>query len=288
MRHRNKTVQIVAFAVLLVSTRCVTSPAQTIDTKLTQTLKIKKFYINRIAANAKNVMRAVRFIHTGLVIRSISWLGGPYTLAGVILGDLIVGLALLIYGQKMTNTFVATKRLGEILQQHPRVTRAMSKKDWKIFNGGKSVFRGPIVNIMHKKAKINNTTKHMVTVVVQTYPELAEKKLKQALTEYFTWTTDIKTYQEARKKRQELSKKKTTPFIKKAVELFDKLITAPSVKKNIERRKNNIQNLLNKTYPALGKLKWFLEYMAETLFQQVKEIRGKHSRKFSLFKRKKS
>ncbi len=250
-----------------------------------QTIKTKDFYINRIATNSKDVINLERIMATGLGLKAL-FLAGPLGIVSATLGDIIITLSLLAYGPQLLATFIAVDRLEKTIKKEPELLNTMSTYDKKIFATGKATLKGALLNYIHKQTTIDAEIKKTAESFVTAHPELTtiitQKNLKKAVINYLTWSTDIKTYEETRQKEADIRKNLKaglfTPIIKTALSFVDKFIAGPAVTTNINTRKKNMDTLLHKKYPDLGKLVASLQTTADQLFEQLKNIKSEHER----------
>lgn len=252
-----------------------------------QTIKIKDFYINRIATNSKDVINLERIIVAGVTLRTVSAATtSMLTFGGVVLGDTIVALGALAYGPQLLATYIAVKRLEDIIKKQPELNTLMTKDDKKIFNAGKSVLKGAVLNYINERIALNNEIKKTAQTFITDNPELVktipQKKLITALVNYFTWSTAIKTYEQTQQKQAEIRANIKagifTPIIKTALTFVNTLISEPTLKNNIKSRKKNMSDLIHKKYPDLGKLVVDLQETADELFEKMNVIKKEHER----------
>lgn len=251
-----------------------------------QVIKTKDFYINRIATNSKDALNLERIITAGLAINAISLAGGTITLSGMLLGNLIISLGVLAYGPEMLATYIAVNRLDQTLKKEPELASYMTKSDTKIFNAGKAVLKGVVLNYINGQVALKNKIKTTAQQFVANHPELttktAQKKMVSALTSYLTWATTIKFYEETRQQQADFRKNIKagflTPVIQKTLDVMDSIFAQPTLKAEIKTKKKNMDQLIHKTYPALSPLVTELQTTSEKLFEQLKEIKKQYER----------
>lgn len=283
MKLTNKMSLKSTLALALITTMSASLSLHAVDQ---QTVKTKDFYINRIATNSKDSLNLERIIAAGLTLRTLSFAGGILTTGGIVLGDLIIALGTLAYGPEMLATYVAVEQLKKAITKEPELSNVMTKNDHKIFNAGKAVLKGPILNYISQAKTIKTEIKKTAQTFISSHPDLIktipQKNLEKTLSNYLTTAVSIKTYNETQQKKIEFQKNIKagilTPVIQSALNFIDKFISEPNLKKSIDLRKKSLIDILYRQYPALGTLETSLQKTTDELFIKIKNLKKQYER----------
>jgi hypothetical protein len=281
MKHTNKFNKSILTLALITTIGAATN-LQAIDQ---QTLKIKDFYINRIAINSADALNLERIGKAGGTLLGLSVAAGPLGAGGVILAGTILTLASLAYGPETLATFVAVKRLEEMIKKEPELLTFMSKSDRKVFDNGKAVADGRIATFINKLAAKKTAIKEAAQLFITQNPDLTtdmtEETLLKTVATYLAATTTIKTYEATRQQEAEARKNLKagllTPAIKAALAFVDSFIAEPLMKQKINDKKKAIANLLKK-YPEMSDVESALQKTTDELMQRFKEIKEQYAR----------
>lgn len=250
-----------------------------------KTLKTKDFYIGRINENAKDVFNLERIVTAGLALQGLI-LAGPLGLAASALGSAIMLLGSLAGGSQLIAVFTAVDRLEKMIKKEPDLYIAMSKDDKKTFNTGKSLVSGKLLSLIYEHNATEAALKKAAEEFVQQHPSLITTTNTQATAvknvgNYLNWTTDIKLYDYARAKEKEardnIKLGILTPLINKALTFGDKLFAEPIIKAKITQKTKSLDSL-RKKQPELAALEPALQASAQSLFDQLVEIKQKYER----------
>lgn len=245
-----------------------------------KTIKLKDLYIGRIQENASDVRNLERIYANALALKVIGIAGGPLGIAPLMLGDALMILGYFSLATQLLTTFVAVDQLDKLIKKEPELYPAMSKDEKKILNSGKAALNGNLLNLIYEKTASDKAIKKAAEEFIQQLPALnTNKTAVKIVANYLTWLTDLKMYDYATQKEQEARNNiklgLLTPLVQKAFELGDKLFAKPIMDAKIAQKKKNIESLFKKQ-PSLSDLKTNLDIRAESLFEELKEIKEKY------------
>jgi hypothetical protein len=280
------TINRIGIIMVLFSIISTTQPLLALDQ---QVVKTKDFYIGRINLNSKETLNFERIVSAGLTVNALSLAGGLITASGILVGTFMISVGLVAYGPQLLTTYVSVNRLEQLLKQYPELASFMTKNDTRSLNAGKAVLKGQIGNYIAEQVALKNTIKKTAAQFEIAHQKLLasipQKKRSDALLSYFSWTTNIKFYEEARQ-QQAMLRAKAKGITKTTLNVINALIMEPIVMARIALAKKNIDTLVHKKYPVLEKLIMELQAETNTLFAQLKNIKQQHERSSKNFAKK--